>query len=77
MALTFWLSVLKKQIKNRKKNKMNKNLKKLLGLFAIIIPMILISALLAKLIGISTNEMLLYILIGDYAQRLYDDIVDS
>ena len=43
-------------------------------IFSIIFVIVGIAGLLAKLLGVSMHEMLIYILIGDYAYRIYDGI---
>ena len=44
------------------------------GTLSMIVLIAGIAGLLAKLIDVSIQEMLVYMLIGDYASRIYNDI---
>ena len=53
---------------------MKKFIIKYVGILSISVLIVGIGGLLAKLLGISIQEMLIYMLVGEYANRVYDDI---
>lgn len=56
---------------------MKNEFKKMFWMFVILIIFVSVAALFAKVFGIPTNEMILFMLVGEYANRVYDDIVDD
>ena len=56
---------------------MKNTFKKMFWMFIILIIFVSVAALIAKAFGIPTNEMILFMLVSEYANRVYDNIIDD